>query len=71
MILLTGEHCPKCKDIKKYLDKRGLLEKVQQIDVNSEQGKALVDKHDIEQVPCFVANGEVKYYLKDILQLLR
>lgn len=71
MILLTGAHCPKCNDIKKYLDKRGLLDKLQQIDVNGEQGQTLVDRHDIERVPCFIVGGEVKYYFKDILNLLR
>lgn len=67
MILLTGAHCPKCNDIKKYLDKRKIL--VQQIDVNGEQGQTLVNKHNIERVPCFIVGGEVKYYLKDILSL--
>lgn len=68
MILLTGEYCPKCKDVKKFLEKRGLLDDIFQVDVNSEYGKRLVAEYDIDRVPAFVDEGQVKYFLKDILK---
>jgi len=68
MILLTGAHCPKCNDIKRFLDKRGMLENIQQVDVNSEYGNVLIEKYDIDRVPAFIDQGKVKYFLKDILK---
>jgi predicted thioredoxin/glutaredoxin len=60
--LVTSDSCPHCSDMKEYLKKKGLLDKVKIIRYETPEGKDFCEKNSITGVPeCVVltgANGE-------------
>lgn len=67
VVLLNDSNCPTCYDANLHVSiLKGLyriyLQSVRTVDVNSNEGKALVAKYNIEAVPTFLLSGDVASY---------
>jgi predicted thioredoxin/glutaredoxin len=58
-VLVTSDGCPHCAEVKEYLKKKGLIDKVKILRYETPEGKKFCDDNNIKAVPeCMVITGE-------------
>lgn len=57
MKIVTGEFCGKCKIAKQTLTSKGYV--VEEIPVDSEKGKEIIDKTQIKELPILINEGKI------------
>jgi len=57
--IVTSETCPHCDSMRKFLEQKGLLDKVKVIKFESPEGREFCVKNNITAVPeCVIITGE-------------
>lgn len=70
MILLTSNSCAPCKIVKKFIDDNGLQDKVKTIDINTTEGRKLVQDQGVRTVPTMITSFGNVVGQKPILDIL-
>ena len=68
--MIGAEWCDKCKQAKRLLQERGLLDLIEYVDYDSLEGRRLASKLEAKNIPFFVADGELVQYVGEVLHRL-